>query len=166
MEAIGMHNCWSKSGRSKQSGVAAVEFAILFIPLIFMAFGMTEYGRALYEYDTLAKSARNAARFLTTQAPGNGFTTAQNLAVYGNELGTGPALAGGLTTAMVSICDSSFPDTTCPGYSAAVNGGGVNLVSVTINGYPFVPVVSLVNLNFGLGPFNFGPISVTMHQES
>ena len=161
-----MRNSWSISWRSKQSGVAAVEFAILFIPLIFIAFGMTEYGRALYEYDTLAKSARNATRYLSTQAPGNGFVVAKNLAVYGNESGTLPALAPGLTTGMVSICDSSFPDTTCPGYSAAVNGGGVNLVSVTIDGYPFVPVVSLVNLNFGLGPFIFGPISVTMHQES
>ena len=161
-----MRNSWSNSWRSKQSGVAAVEFAILLIPLIMITFGTTEYGRALYEYDTLAKSVRNAARYLTTQAPGNGFDTAKNLAVYGNEAGTGPALAPGLTTAMVQICDSSFPDTTCPGYSAAVNGAGVNLVSVTIDGYPFVPVVSLVNLGFGLGPFNFGPISITMHQEA
>ncbi len=161
-----MRNSLDNSWRSRQSGVAAVEFAILLIPLIMITFGMTEYGRALYQYDTIAKSVRNAARYLTTQAPGNGFTTAQNLAVYGNESGTGPALAPGLTTAMVQICDSSFPDATCPGYSAAVNGAGVNLVSVTIDGYPFVSVVSLVNLGFGLGSFNFGPISVTMHQES
>lgn len=161
-----MRSCWSNSWRSKQGGVAAVEFAILFIPLIFMAFGTTELGRALYEYDTLAKSARNAARYLTTLAPGNGFATAKNLAVYGNEAGTGPALAPGLTTDMVQICDSSFDNATCPDHSAAVNGAGVNLVTITIDDYPFSPVVSLVNLGFGLGPFTFGPISVTMHQEA
>lgn len=148
--------------RNKQSGVAAIELALVIIPLITIAFGITEFGRAFYQYNMLAKSARNAARYLSTQAPGTGITTASCLAVYGNELCTGSKLLPALTTAMVSVCDATL----CPStHSAGVIGGGMNLVTVTIGGdptpYPFVSV-----MDFVVPDINFGPISVTMHQAT
>src|SRR3954451_5329385 len=81
----------------KQRGVALVEFAITLPLLLAICFGITEFGRAIYTYNTLAKSTRDAARYLTTQAPGNavGWATAKNLAVYGNPLGTGSPLVVG-----------------------------------------------------------------------
>lgn len=55
--------------KSVQGG--AVRLAILLIPLVILAFGIIEYGRAIYTYNALTKSVRDAARFLTSQTPGD-----------------------------------------------------------------------------------------------
>ena len=148
--------------RTKQSGVATIELAFVIITLLMIAFGITEFGRAFYQYNMLAKSARNAARYLSTQAPGSGIPEATCLAVYGNQLCTPPKILPDLTTAMVHVCDASLCPTT---HSAGVIGGGMNLVTVTISGdptpYPFTSVMTFVVPNI-----DFGPISVTMHQVS
>jgi Flp pilus assembly protein TadG len=143
----------------KQRGMAAVELAILLIPLVLLAFGITEFGRAIYQYNTLTKATRDATRFLSGQGPGDpaDITPAQCLAVYGNKDCQGIPLAPNLTTAMVSICDS----VSCPAlYQNQPTGSGViNLVSVTITGYPFTSLVPFV-----VPSMTFGAISTTMRQ--
>ena len=81
---------------------------------------------------------------------------AQYLAVHGNIAGTGPALAPGLTTAMVNICDA----TDCPGTHAGVatGTGVVNLVTVSITGYTYQSM--LTHVAPATLPFN--DISVTL----
>jgi Flp pilus assembly protein TadG len=151
MRRIGIHR--------GQRGVAAVEFAILLVPLVLLTFGITEYGRAMYQYNTLAKGARSAVRYLTQRSPGDAsqIAIAQCLAVYGNVACSEPALAPGLTTSMVSVCDA----TNCAGtHSNQPTGSGVvNLVTVTISGYPFVSLVPSL-----IPSFTFGDISATMRQ--
>src|SRR5262245_50067736 len=93
---------------TKQRGLALVELAISMFVMIGITFGITEFGRALYQYNTLAKAARNAARFLSTR---NGIdlvskNQAKCVAVYGTPACAGTPLAPGLTTAMVTICDA------------------------------------------------------------
>lgn len=142
----------------QQRGVAAVEFAILLPMLLLIVFGITEFGRALYYYNTLVKASRDAARYVMTQQPGGGAdAAAQCLAVYGNTGCTGSALAPGLTTAMVSVCDWMR----CPGtHQAQGSDPVVNLVTVTISGYTFQSIVPFVTAN--LSSFTFSPISTTM----
>ncbi len=150
--------------RQKQGGAAAVEFALLIIPMLVMVFGITEFGRAMYQYNTLVKLTRDATRYLTTQAAGAGVAAAQCLAVYGNSACTGPTLLPGLTTAMVTECDAS----NCPGTHSAVatGAGAVNLVTVTISGYQFQSLVSFTIAGFdvGLPNITFGGVSTTMRQ--
>ena len=55
----------------KQRGVAAVELALILPLLLAICFAVTEFGRAIYTYNTLAKSTRDASRYLSTQASGN-----------------------------------------------------------------------------------------------
>lgn len=152
------------SNLRKQRGVAAIEFALVIIPMLLMVFGITEFGRAMYQYNTLVKATRDAARFLSTQPAGSGGATAQNLAVFGNKTSGGTTLAPGLTTGMVSICDSL----SCPGTHASIptGSGSVNLVTVTIQGFQFQSAVSFTigNVNAGLPSITFGPISTTMRQ--
>jgi Flp pilus assembly protein TadG len=141
----------------KQRGVAAVEFAILmtFI-LVPLLFGITEFGRAMYQYNTLLKGTRDAARFLSMQGPGDpaDIGVAQCLTVYGNKTCTGSPLVPNLTTAMVSVCDSSI----CPSHLNQPTGSGVvNLVSVTVSGYAFTSLVPFV-----VPGFTFDDISTTM----
>lgn len=155
-----------QSNNRKQNGVVVVEFALLIIPMILMVFGITEFGRAMYQYNTLVKSTRDVTRYLSTQAAGTGVSTAQCLAVYGSKtcgvLGT--ELVPGLTTAMVTVCDAS----SCPAShsSVATGSGVVNLVTVTIQGYQFQSVVSFTaaGLVVGLPNITFGDISATMRQ--
>ena len=101
--------------RQRQHGVALVELAIMLSLLLAITFGITEFGRAIYTYNTLAKATRDATRYLSTQAAGNAtsYTTATNLAVYGTPTvgSTQAPLAPGLTSSMVSICDAS--NTSC-----------------------------------------------------
>jgi len=157
--------------KKKQRGVATVELALVLPLLLAICFGITEFGRAIYTYDTLAKSARDAARYLSTQAAGNtaAWTTARNLVLYGNPAGTGPLLVPGLAVGMVDVCDASI----C---AANLNQGtnpAINTVTVTITGYPFDPVIDLLAFTrfYGGGTgsitaITFGDISVTMRQQS
>jgi Flp pilus assembly protein TadG len=150
--------------RKHQRGVAAVEFGILIIPLTLMLFGLTEYGRAIYQYNTLVKATRDATRFLSTVAPGNGWAQARCLARYGNTTCSGSLLAPDLTDAMVQICDA----TNCVATHAVVDTGqgSVNLVTVTISGYQFKSLINfpIGGLSVGSPDITFGAISNTMRQ--
>lgn len=141
-----------------QRGVAAVELGILLLPLTLLTFGVTEFGRAIYQYNTLVKATRDATRFLSGQGAGDpaDVTVAQCLVVYGNRACTGNALVPGLSASMVNICDSS----NCDDHKNQPTGSGViNIVSVTVANYPFTSLVP-----FAVPNFNFGPITTTMRQ--
>jgi Flp pilus assembly protein TadG len=147
-----------------QTGVAAVELALLLTPLVILVFGISEYGRAMVQYDTLCKAARAGARFLSQFEPGDATRTGQArcLVAYGNTACNEPPLAPGLTQAMVSVADSSN-DAAMSRQPMTANGvtiGVANLVRVSVSGYQFNSVVAFVAPSF-----TFEPISVTMTQR-
>lgn len=142
-------------------GVAAVELGFLVIPLALLTFGIAEYGRAMVQYNTLAKAVRDATRHLSQHAAGDSeeIATATCLAVHGNPSCTGPALVPGLTPAMVQVCDAvSCADTH---QNQATGLGVINLVTVSIEGAPFQTVVPFVVPDSFQ---SFGTIRVTMRQ--
>jgi len=139
--------------KNKQTGVALVEFALVLPLLLMLTFIVTEYGRALYQYNILAKSVRDASRYLSTQIPGDTtkYSIAKNLVVYGNPAGTGSPLAIDLST-------SHVPN---PTWQLAGSSPVINTVTITITGYTFTPLVaSVFGLNFG--SMIYAPISATM----
>jgi Flp pilus assembly protein TadG len=72
-------------------GAAMVEFTLLAPFLLFLGFGMTEFGRFLYQYQMVVEGLRDAGRYLARLDPTD--TTNQdnaaNLAVTGTIDGTG-----------------------------------------------------------------------------
>lgn len=156
-----------KSG--KQRGVAAIELALIIGPMMLALFGVTELGRALYQYNALVKSTRTAVRFLAQQDLENLSTADRNqvyaktiaLAVCADEAcGSKEPVVPGLSTANVSLCDYL----TCPGTHKSVQTGQgtVDLVSVTIGGtgeqaFQFLSVVPGI-----LPSFSFSAIKTTM----
>ena len=158
-----------------QQGVALIEFALTISVLLTIVFGITEFGRAVFQYDTLAKAARDAARHLSTKAPGDAVSVADAtcLAVYGNPTCSGAPLASGLTTAMVSVCDAVSCAATHQAQGSApvanlvtlmigcTTGGTDALTNCTNNRtpYTFNSMVPFVVPNIP-----FGAISVTMRQ--
>jgi Flp pilus assembly protein TadG len=147
-------------------GAVAVEFALLLIPLLTLVLGVTEYGRALFKYNTIAKTVRDSARFLTQQNPSDAnypLAKAKCLAAYGNPFCTGAPLVPGLTTDMVKVCNPvSAAD--CPGgsYAAVATGfGSINLVEVRVVGYTFTSFFPFVT---GASSLLFDDIHTTMRQ--
>ena len=51
-----------------QKGVAIVEFTIVLPLLLLLMLGIAEFGRALYQYNTLTKAVRDGARFMSENA--------------------------------------------------------------------------------------------------
>lgn len=134
-----------------QKGVALVEFALVLPFLLLLSLLAVEFGRAIWEYNTLTKSVRDAARYLAIQTPGTKITQARNLMVYGNLGGTGAPLARGLST-------TNVPD---PTWQTAGSAPVINTVTVRISGYTFRSMFSSV---FGLsfGNVTYSDITATM----
>ena len=153
----------------KQKGVAAVEMALVLIPMLILCFGITELGRAFYQYNGLVKATRGAARYLSQQSlasPPTGETAdglrlkARSLALCGAyDCANTPALLNGLTLAMISLCDP----VSCVATHANVptGEGTTSLVSVTINAgdtkFQFNSLVPWV-----IPDITFSPIGITM----
>ena len=148
----------------KQQGVAAVEFAILLtFVLVPIVFGITEFGRALYYYNTLVKATRDAGRYYAGRTPSatpktttDGQTT-ECLAGTGLQTAScsgSPPLAPGLSITNVQICDRLACSATHANQGAAPT---VNLVSVSITGYQFTSLVPFI-----VPSITFGPITTTM----
>lgn len=143
---------------SKQNGTAVIELALILPLLLLLTFITTEFGRAVYQYNTITKSVRDAARYLSVQTPDTHVAQARNLLVYGTlEPGSGDApLLPGLDLPEVEKAVSWQPAGTAP---------VINTVTVTIRGYSFR---SLFGNVFGItfGNFNYNDISATMRAPS
>ena len=137
----------------QQQGAALIELALSIPFMIMLSMIVIEFGRALYEYNTVTKSVRDAVRYLSVQMPNTLCANAQNLVVYGTTTtGTQP-LAPGLKTSAVSC-------------SWQTTGAlpVINTVTVTVTGYHFTsPISSVFGLQlFTNGGINFGNITATM----
>lgn len=149
----------------RQKGAALIELALVLPLLILLSVMVTEFGRAFYYYNTLAKSLRDAVRFLSVQDPSAAsaepgvITRARNMVVYGvptPALNASP-LVPGLSLANVPESNIAWTWTaTTPRY---------RMVSIEVTGYHFQPLigqafgVSLVNAQ---GVLAFGPIAAHM----
>jgi len=139
------------SRRSRQHGVAAVEFALLLTMLVPLTFGGIELGRMFYEYNTLLKSTRQAARAMALVAGTAGEDSARCLAVYGQPTcgGQDRSLLDGLAPANVFFV-----------YGTVSNGvANVPVVRVEIRDFAFVSLLSWLVPNV-----TFGPLGTTMRQ--
>lgn len=164
-----------------QSGAAAVELAFVASLLLALSLGIAEFGRALYTYDALVKSARSASRYLSTNIGPDSLERTRCLAVYGMPLSpcepSTPPLIEGLVLEQIRI-DLPFdlradngtvllPAT--PGLSVLVArdaagfavDGNLDLVMVTIgpadSPFRFSPLFPFV-----LPAIRLGPVSSSM----
>jgi Flp pilus assembly protein TadG len=149
---------------SHESGVALVEFALVLPVLLVLTVATTEIGRALYEYNTLAKAVRNAARYMSMQDPAdaNAAPIARNLVRFGRpsvDDGAAPVAPGWLN-------ETNAPVTTVDWRTEGVDPV-VNYVIVEVTGYTFTPMVSrLFGLQIGgVGGIAFPSISASMRGQ-
>ena len=154
-----------------QRGVAAVEMGVMTMFLLTTAGIATEFGRAIFQYDSLAKSARSAARYLATRAPSSVVAVqnqyileAKNIALCGFAASCSgqPSVIPNLTAAHIQ---ASTSDTNAALNSISTGGFGTfDIVTVTIS--PVGSSYTFVTFMPQILSFNFGPISVTMPRAS
>lgn len=153
--------CRHAAGPARVRGAVAVEFGLAALILVPTVLGTVEFGRALYAYDTLAKSVRSAARYLAVGRPEQAQRQleARCIVVTGRPVTAGAGCSGtpqlpGLTTAMVTILEPS----TNAGVNQVVTGAGqIALVTVSVSGYPLSSFAAVLYSSITLGP-----ISATM----
>lgn len=144
--------------RRNERGVQLVELAIVLPVLVVLFAAAAEFGRYFYEYTTLAKGTRVAARYLLTERTnGDDDDCAKNLVVYGNFAGTGNPIVNGLQRSNVEITRRSLA-------GVLMTGGVPNTVTIKIVDFPHTSVFDLggltrssTTLNINVSP------SVTMH---
>ncbi len=165
---IAQETCGSRQNGRRRAihGAITVEFALLLVPLLLIVFGVAEYARALYQYNTLVKAVRDSVRYISEHNPGDAASYAEALndtrclAVHGNTGCSGPSLAPGLTTDMVGVTSN---------ITATAAGTSITLVEVRITGYTFQFVFNPLRLSDGLSntvtdTISFGDIHSTMRQ--
>lgn len=111
--------------RRPQTGVAAVEFALIIILLLIIVAGVIEFGRAFWYYDALTKATRDGARFMSgvpTENIGGSVAAAEDLVI------------GAANAANVPGFDRSNVEVTCDD-AACANGTAPDVVRVEITGY-------------------------------
>jgi len=112
--------CSAARPMRRQRGTAMAEFVIGVPILLFLLYCVVELGRAFVQFSLLADAARDADRYLASNAllGSTGVvnisaamsTAAKNLVVYGNPAGTGSPLLPGLATGQVTVANDASND--------------------------------------------------------
>ncbi len=124
--------------KRKAQGAAAIEFALVLIPLLMIVTGIIEFGRTLWYYDALTKATRDGARYLSN-------VTVASIGSSAYATTTGNCSTDSLTADRIVYCAAvaanvsgfSLSDVvvSCDG-SNCVNNLKPLYVSVSINKYP------------------------------
>jgi hypothetical protein len=130
-------------------GQAMVELVLVLMIFLFSIFGITEFSRALYTYNTIIQSTRAAARWAVVN--GNDVNRIKNIVVYGYpDVSSGDPILSGLTKNMVSVSPSPV-DIDADGKGSTIS----QKISIGVNGpyateiYQFRFIVPLVpNITF------------------
>jgi Flp pilus assembly protein TadG len=118
--------------RACESGTQLAELAVV-LPILLVLFGATaEFGRFFYTYNTLTKSTRAGARYLTASALASD-DDAKRLVVNGTTDDGASPLLPGLSTGNVQITREG--PSCCP-----------ETVTVGISGYQYEPIFDLGKL--------------------
>lgn len=136
-------------------GQTLVEFAMVMPLIILVVLGLVDLGRAVYSYNTLAQSARQAAR---TAIVNQNVTNVRNQAIA-----SAPTL--GLTADNVDVCfktvatsqtDCDSLTDNCPQSSRVI--GCLAVVKTHMSYQPMTPVISLIWSSIALSSTSVGVI--------
>jgi Flp pilus assembly protein TadG len=147
MPVLRIHNLFGPLRRNSQRGQTLVEFALAVMLFLTLLFGIIEFGRALWSWNTIVQATRAGARFAVTSDPTND-TAIKNWVVYHNAAGTGDPVLNGLATnnVNVSFLANDGTDMSATRYKSDV-------VQVGVTGYTFNFIVPLLGGSITLPPF-------------
>jgi Flp pilus assembly protein TadG len=127
----------SRLRRRDDRGAAAVEFALVLIPMLYLVFGLIQYGWYFYAMQSGSSAVGNAARRV---AVGNCQTVAQVQTMLKNNLG--PATTASSASGVATTITYTKADGTTMAAPGQI-GGSVTVTATfpTMNmHFPFIPV--------------------------
>lgn len=120
-----------------EKGQSLVEMALVCMVFFFLLFGILEFSRALWTYNTIVQNTRAAARWAVVNVLDNTETAdinkTKNIVIYGYpDVSSGTPLVPGLSPSLVNVSvDTLEEDSSTPPKPISQK------VSVTVSGYQF-----------------------------
>jgi Flp pilus assembly protein TadG len=133
--------------RRSQKGQSLVEMALVCLIFFFLLFGILEFGRALWTYNTIVQSTREAARWavvnVANAADSTDINRARNIVIYGYpDVSSGAPLVPGLDSATVTVVIQPL--------QTDVSGTAITeKISVSVSNYQFqfiVPIAPTITI--------------------
>ena len=138
--------------RTRQAGVAAVEFAFVLVILLLVMAGMVEFGRTFWYADALTKATRDGARVMSSWSidtiSSQGLGAARSITQgSANAANVNPPLATGNVT--VQCLDAAYGAVACADGTAPANVK-VSITGFTVNlgeWFPFIGTDGLISFS-------------------
>src|SRR5262245_16882275 len=145
-------NNWSED---LEKGQALLEFAAVTLLFFTLVFGIIEFGRALWTWNTIVQATRAGARFAVVEVPNPSNDDAiKNYVVYLNSAGTGDPVLPGLTTSNVTVNFRKIvPGTGAYDTTPLPSKFQADVVQVSVTGYNFNFVVPIFGTSITLPAF-------------
>ena len=148
-------------GRPSQSqrGQTLVEFALVVMVFLVIVFGLLEFARGLWTWNTIVQATRAGARFAVVETPSTTDIEIKNYVVYLNSAGTGDPVLPGLTSSNITVSFWKIDPNTGNYVAPPNNGLGqpnkylADVVLVGITGYNFNFVVPIFGTSITLPAF-------------
>lgn len=138
--------------KTYQSGTTTVEFAIIGALFFMVLFGVIEFGRLLFAWNTLTEATRRGARVAAVCPPNH--SAIANMAVFNTPTTSGDsAVLSGLNTSQVFVeylaangaCITEFtPDTGTDHCESFNTGIPIRYVRVLIDGYTHTLIIPII----------------------
>jgi len=141
---------------NRQRGQTLVEFALVVLIFLVVLFGILEFSRALWTYNTIVQATRAGARFAVVEIPSVANLGVKNYVVYHNPAGTGAPVLPGLSTSNVTVAYTRIDPNTGNPVEAVTLQDKYNsaYVQVGITGYTFNFLVPILGTSITLPAFN------------
>lgn len=147
MRLLRIHSFLGRLRRNPEKGQTLVEFALAAMLFLTLLFGIIEFGRALWTWNTIVQATRAGARFAIVGDPTND-TAIKNWVVFHNATGSGEPVLNGLNTTNVQVTFKKNDGT-----DMSANRYSSDTVQVGISGYTFDFIVPLFGASITLPPF-------------
>ena len=146
----------ARTSQNPQRGQTLVEFALVVLIFLVVLFGILEFSRALWTYNTIVQATRAGARFAVVELPSVTNQTVKNYVVYHNSAGTGSPVLPGLDTSNVTVTYTRIDPNTGNPVAATTLQDKYNsaYVQVGITGYTFNFLVPILGTSITLPTFN------------
>lgn len=117
----------------REEGQNLVEFAFVTVLVLVLFFGITEFSRALWTWNSIAHATREGARYAVVEAPTSDDASIKNYVVYHdpNATTSSTPVVPGLSTSNVTISYFKYDGSTVTDKIAA------DVIQVSVSGYTF-----------------------------
>jgi Flp pilus assembly protein TadG len=138
-----------KRTEKSEKGQTLVEFALVTLVFFILVFGITEFGRALWTWNTIVQATRAGARYAVVETPTSDDMQIKKVVAYNdpNASSSSTPVVPGLTETNVTIQYLNNDG------SVASNKNVADLIAVSVTGYQFSFLVPLFGTQIPLPSF-------------